>query len=341
MITKSEPTVQRPSAWQNALCHIIRDPAVLLERLQLPSNLLPKAEQAAQHFPLRVTESFLKRIKPGDVQDPLLRQILPLGDEITHLTEGLSDPVGDLNSMVSPGLLHKYHGRALLVMTAACAIHCRYCFRRHFPYGQANPAQSYWPATLAYLRQHPEIHEIILSGGDPLSLTDERLSQMQDKLASIKHIRTLRIHTRLPVVLPERVDDRLLNWLSQSPFQVVMVLHINHANEIDESVTTSLTKLRHTGATLLNQSVLLRGVNDDAETLIRLSHALFNCGILPYYLHQFDQVAGAQHFAVDKSHGLAIMAQLKAQLPGYLVPRYVEEIPGHAAKSSIQCETAN
>jgi EF-P beta-lysylation protein EpmB len=335
MISKTAHTWQHPASWQTALAQAIRDPAVLLQHLALPMDLLPAAQAAARQFPLRVPHSYAQRIRPADPNDPLLRQVLPLAEECMLESDGKTDPVGDLHAMPSPGLLHKYHGRALLVTSGACAIHCRYCFRRHFPYASANPLHQHRQTTLDYLRAHPEINELILSGGDPLSLPDSQLAGWVRECETIPHLQTLRLHTRLPVVVPERVDSGLCTWLSQTRLAKVIVLHINHPQEIDADVTAAVQALRQCGATLLNQSVLLRGVNDAAETLIQLSQALFAMGVLPYYLHQFDPVRGAMHFAVPKAEGLALMTQLKARLPGYLVPRYVQEIPGMAAKYSL------
>jgi EF-P beta-lysylation protein EpmB len=331
MISKTATSWQHPAAWQTALAQAVRDPAQLLQQLALPMDLLPAALAAARRFPLRVPRSYVQRIKPGDPHDPLLRQVLPLAAECAS-TPGLTDPVGDLAAMPSPGLLHKYQGRALLVTTGACAIHCRYCFRRHFPYASANPLHQHRQSTLDYLRRHPDINELILSGGDPLSLADRQLAEWVSAVEAIPHILTLRLHTRLPVVLPERVTAELCDWLAATRLAKVIVLHINHPQEIDAEVGQAIQRLRACGATLLNQSVLLRGVNDQVATLAALSQALFAQGVLPYYLHQFDPVQGAMHFAVPIAEGQTLVAGLRASLPGYLVPRYVQEIPGMAAK---------
>jgi len=335
MISKTATSWQHRASWQTALAQAIRDPAQLLQQLDLPMALLPAAQAAARQFPLRVPHSYLQRIRPADPNDPLLRQVLPLAAELDGNPAGLTDPVGDLAAMSSPGLLHKYHGRALLVATGACAIHCRYCFRRHFPYADGNPLHQHRRATLDYLRAHPDVNELILSGGDPLSLPDSQLAGLIRECEDIPHLRTLRLHTRLPVVLPERVDTKLCEWLTTTRLAKVIVLHINHPQEIDQDVILAIEALRRSGATLLNQSVLLRGVNDTAETLIRLSQALFTAGVLPYYLHQFDPVQGAMHFAVPLSEGRALLDRIRASLPGYLVPRYVQEIPGMAAKYPV------
>ncbi|MBI1422837.1 MAG: EF-P beta-lysylation protein EpmB [Gammaproteobacteria bacterium] len=335
MISKTAQSWQHPVSWQTALAQAIRDPAELLQRLSLPLDLLPAAQAAARLFPLRVPHSYLQRIQPGDPDDPLLRQVLPLAEECALTDEGVADPVGDLNAMASPGLLHKYHGRALLVTTGACAIHCRYCFRRHFPYASSNPLHQHREATLAYLREHTQLNELILSGGDPLSLPDSQLAAWVRECESLPHLQILRLHTRLPVVLPERVDDALCQWLSATRFRTVIVLHINHPREIDTTVGRAIQALRDSGVTLLNQSVLLRGVNDSVATLAELSQTLFAHGVLPYYLHQFDPVQGAMHFAVPLGEGQAMVAALRTRLPGYLVPKYVQEIPGMAAKYPV------
>ncbi|MBI3560220.1 MAG: EF-P beta-lysylation protein EpmB [Gammaproteobacteria bacterium] len=332
MISETVWAWQRPVAWQQAVAAAVRDPALLLERLQLPKHLLPAALAAAQDFPLRVPEAFIARMVPGDIHDPLLRQVLPLGDELLLSQEYTTDPVGDQDAMVVPGLVHKYHGRVLLIMTGACAVHCRYCFRRHFPYGQANPLASHWHDALATIAGDTSIHEVILSGGDPLSLSDERLHQCIQDLTAIPHLTRLRIHTRLPVVIPQRITPALVALLSHSRLRPVVVLHINHPNELDTHLTDALTGFMQHHITLLNQAVLLRGVNDRVDTLVLLSERLFSAGIMPYYLHQLDKVQGAAHFLVTPSRARELYRQLTAQLPGYLLPRLVQEIPGMAAK---------
>lgn len=331
MIPVTRPLRQTP-AWQAALAQSITDPAELLAAVGLDLALLPAARAAARLFPLRVPRGFVARMGRGDPADPLLRQVLPLHAEFEEAPEHGPDPVGDLAAMVAPGVLHKYQGRVLLTATGACAVHCRYCFRRHFPYAEANAAADHWRQALSRIAEDSSVSEVILSGGDPLMLSDRRLADLTAELATLPHVRRLRIHTRLPVVLPERVDDGLLRWLAGARFQTVVVLHANHPHEIDDSVRHAMMRLRQIGVTLLNQSVLLRGVNDDAGTLARLSEALFDGGVLPYYLHMLDKVRGAAHFGVDDAQAQAMMAQLRARLPGYLVPRLVRELPGADAK---------
>ncbi|MGH8121960.1 MAG: KamA family radical SAM protein, partial [Rudaea sp.] len=238
------------------------------------------------------------------------------------------DAVGDLAARAANGVLHKYEGRALLIATGSCAVHCRYCFRRHFPYAEETAAANRWHEAVEHLRADTSIGEAILSGGDPLSLATSKLAELTDTLATIPHLVRLRIHTRLPVVLPERVDDELLRWLAGVPWPVAIVLHANHANELDADVADACSRLRATGAILLNQSVLLRGVNDSAGALATLSQRLFACGVLPYYLHQLDQVAGVAHFAVDDRRAGELIDDLRARLPGYLLPRLVREVAG-------------
>jgi EF-P beta-lysylation protein EpmB len=323
------------SSWQRALASAVRDPRTLLERLRLDASLLPGAERAAQLFPLRVTESFIARMRAGDPDDPLLRQVLPLDAELTAAPGFLTDPVGDGQALVAGGVLHKYHGRALLVSTGACAVHCRYCFRRHFPYSDANASADGWEAALDYLRHHAEITELILSGGDPLTLSDRRLGHLAEALAELPHLRRLRVHSRLPVVLPERVDDALLAWLAGTRLQPVMVIHANHGNEIDDQVAAAVARLRARRVQVFNQAVLMRGVNDSVDALADLSERLAAADVVPYYLHLLDRVQGAAHFEVAEPEALRLHAALAARLPGYLVPRLVREEPGAPGKTRI------
>ena len=331
MIPRTRLLRQAPD-WQGELAQVITDPAELLAMLELDPELLPAARRAAGEFALRVPRGFVARMRKGDAHDPLLRQVLPLVAECEAAPGFGDDPVGDRAAMTVPGVLHKYAGRALLTVTGACAVHCRYCFRRHFPYADANPAAGQWREALEYLRADGSIHEAILSGGDPLTLSDRRLGEFVTQLAGIPHIERLRIHTRLPVVLPERVTVELLDWLGATRLKPILVVHANHAQEIDDTVRAALLRLREAGVTLLNQSVLLRGVNDSAEALTELSLALFDAGALPYYLHALDRVRGAAHFEVDEAATCVIMAELNARLPGYLVPRLVREVAGAPAK---------
>jgi len=329
------PVLRQVPAWQSALAHAIRDPAELLAAVGLGREWLPAAQAAARLFPLRVPRGFVRRIRQNDPHDPLLRQVLPLAEECLVVEGFADDPVGDHAAMVAPGVLHKYEGRVLLTVTGACAVHCRYCFRRHFPYAEANPAVDHWREALKYIAADHSISEVILSGGDPLTLADSRLAGLARELAAIPHVRRLRLHTRLPIVLPERVDDELLHWLGGAGLKTVMVVHANHANEIDASVHAALARLRRADIELLNQSVLLRGVNDNVDALARLSETLFAAGVLPYYLHQLDKVQGAAHFEVREETARRLMAALQQRLPGYLVPRLVREISGAPGKVAL------
>ena len=328
------PVLRQVPVWQSVLARAITDPAELLALLGLGPEWLPAARAAARLFPLRVPRGFVARMRPRDPHDPLLRQVLPLAEECLAVEGFGVDPVGDLSAMVVPGVLHKYHGRVLLTATGACAVHCRYCFRRHFPYADANPVADQWRQALDYIAGDESIAEVILSGGDPLSLSDRRLAELTRRLEAIPHLRRLRLHTRLPIVLPERVNDELSDWLGATRLKTAVVVHANHANEIDASVIAALARLKASGAELLNQSVLLHGVNDSSEALTALSEILFEAGVLPYYLHWLDKVQGAAHFEVKEHEALRLMAELNRRLPGYLVPRLVREIPGAPGKVS-------
>ena len=331
MIPRS-PGSQQLARWQTLLGQSITDPGELLRELELPQHLLPAARRASAGFRLKVPHGFVRRMRRGDPEDPLLRQVLPVAEELERTSGYSLDPLNEQQSMPAPGVLHKYHGRVLLTLTGACAVHCRYCFRRHYPYSDANAARANAQGAIDYLQRHPEVTEIILSGGDPLSLADNRLQSLVARLTSIRHLKRLRIHSRLPVVLPERVDQELLDWMSTPRFEVVLVIHCNHANEIDVQVRNAMHQLRAAGVTLLNQSVLLRGVNDRLDVLLELSERLFDAGVLPYYLHQLDPVQGAAHFAVSPDTGRRLVDAMRGRLPGYLVPRLVREDPGQPSK---------
>lgn len=324
--------------WRRHLADAVRDLDELLALLDLDSEMIgiDATARAGRRFPLRVPRGFVARMQRGDPDDPLLRQVLPVAAEDDEVAGFTTNPVGELGLVRGDGLLSKYHGRALLVTTGACAVHCRYCFRRHFPYGDGGPDGGELSAAVTALSEDPTVEEIILSGGDPLVLSDRRLAVLVERLAGVPRIRRLRIHTRMPVVLPERVDESLVEWLAACPVQVVVVIHANHANEIDASVARALSVLDGAGVTLLNQAVLLRGVNDSSETLAELSKRLFDCGVLPYYLHLLDRVAGAAHFEVDEARALEIMESLQARLPGYLVPKLVREVERAPSKITVK-----
>lgn len=325
----------QPARWQLLWREAVSDPRELLRLLDLEhaaETLLPNADTG---FPLRVPRGFVARMRRGDAFDPLLLQVLPSAAELGEVPGFTRDAVGDLAARATGGVLHKYTGRALLIATGSCAVHCRYCFRRHFPYADETAAANRWEAALAHLRADDSIDEVILSGGDPLSLATHKLAELGHALVRITHVRRLRIHTRLPIVLPERVDAELTQWLGTLGLPCVVVLHANHANEIDASVRAACARLRGAGATLLNQSVLLAGINDNAGALCDLSERLFEAGVLPYYLHQLDRVAGAAHFEVGDAQALALAEAVRARLPGYLVPRLVREVAGESSKRPL------
>jgi EF-P beta-lysylation protein EpmB len=325
----------RSRSWQQAYAESITDPAELLRRLNLGTEWLAAAEAAAARFALRVPESFLARIEPGNIDDPLLRQVLPLGAELDDQPGYSSDPIDEAAARRAPGLLHKYAHRALLITTGACALHCRYCFRRDYPYAEESGDGARWQQAIETVVGDHSIREVILSGGDPLSLSTARLQSLTRSLAAAPHVRELRIHTRNAVVLPERVDAALLEWLRSLPFRVTVVLHVNHAQELTGDAPAAIAALRGTGALLLNQTVLLKGVNDAASTLIDLSRRLHELGVLPYYLHLQDRVNGTAHFEVPESRGIELIDALARELPGFLVPRLVREVPGEEAKVVI------
>ncbi len=303
----------------------------LLDRLGLDAD----AGVITPDFPLRAPHAFVDRIRPAAPDDPLLRQILPTPAEFMAVAGYTTDPVGDLASTIAPGVLKKYAGRALLIVTGACAIHCRYCFRRAYPYASGSIRQRDFSAALAALTADSTIEEIILSGGDPLMLSNDRLAPLITALSGIDHIRRIRIHTRIPVVMPDRIDTGLLELIEACPLPVTVVIHCNHENEIDAVVAAKIRALRSRTAFVLNQSVLLRGINDSVESLTALSLRLFDIGVLPYYLHQLDPVAGAAHFQVDDRLATELITAVAARLPGYLVPRLVREIPGADAKTPL------
>ena len=330
-----QPAALVPVRWQQALREAVRDPRELLDLLGL-DRLAPRlSDEAMVQFPLRVPRGFVARMRRGDPRDPLLRQVLPLDDEMRPMPGFGLDAVGDGAAKTAPGVIQKYRGRALLVATGSCAIHCRYCFRRHFPYAEETAARDGWRDAVDLIRQDASIEEVLLSGGDPLSLSNGKLAELTGALADIPHLRRLRIHSRLPIVVPERVDDGLMGWLSTLPWPVTLVVHANHANEFDGTVDAALGRLRAAGVHLLNQAVLLRGVNDSVDALGALSERGFAAGVLPYYLHQLDRVAGVAHFEVDDAHARALHAGLAARLSGYLVPRLVREIPGDTGKRPL------
>lgn len=319
--------------WQQVLAQGFSSAPELLDFLQLPSSLA--SHLAEKQFKTRVPRGFAARMQPGNPYDPLLLQVLATGKELEEHVGFSQDPLQEKSANPVQGLIHKYHGRVLLTLTGACAINCRYCFRRHFPYSDNNPKRDGWRGVIQYIAQDPSITEVILSGGDPLLAKDRDLDLLFSQLSTIAHLKVLRIHTRIPVVLPERIDANLLALLTSSPLQKIVVLHSNHAQELSADVKDACTRLTQAGCILLNQSVLLAGVNDDASILSALSHRLLACGILPYYLHVLDKVAGAAHFDLSLTKAKQIYKTLQGILPGYLLPRLACEIAGEHSKTLI------
>jgi len=329
------PGEGQPS-WRAELRRAVRDPQELCRRLELPAELADRAVDGAGQFPVFVPPSYLARIRPGDPLDPLLRQVLPVAEETAPAPGFLRDPVGDAAATIQPGVLQKYYGRALLITTGACAVHCRYCFRRHFPYQEAPQGSAAWDHALAAIRADASIAEVILSGGDPLMLVDRQLAELAERIAAIAHVQRLRIHTRLPIMIPSRVNKALLSWLTGSRLTPLVVVHANHAQELDAEVAAAVHRLRGAGVLVLNQAVLLRGVNDSVDAQLALSRRLIEMGVVPYYLHQLDRVAGAAHFEVPIADGRQMVRLLRTRLPGYAVPSYVQEVPGATSKVVLQ-----
>ena len=322
--------------WHHELASAFTDPALLLAELGLEPREVPGLDAAAAGFGMRVPRGYAALMERGNPQDPLLRQVLPLLAEQQVVAGYGTDPVGDGAADLGHGLLQKYAGRALLLACGACAVHCRYCFRRHFEHHASDGETDRHDAAIARIAADDSLSEIILSGGDPLMLDDARLGSLVERLAAIGHLRRLRIHSRLPVVLPSRVSERLCDLLGAQRLTPVMVIHANHPHELGVDSERALQRLARAGVTLLNQSVLLRGVNDDADTLASLSSRLLACGVLPYYLHQLDRVQGAAHFEVEDNRAKRLLATLRERCPGYLVPRLVRERPGATAKMSME-----
>jgi EF-P beta-lysylation protein EpmB len=319
--------------WKTELSHSISSTSELLSRLGLNVQDLSERQQAARDFPLKVPESFVARMNYGDPEDPLLTQVLPCATELRDDNAYSPDPLEESKYNQVPGIVHKYRNRVLLIVSPNCAINCRYCFRRHFPYEENRQSKQQWQQALDYIRSREEINEVIYSGGDPLAANDQFLSWLTERIAAIRHIKRLRIHSRLPVVIPSRVDNRLLDWLVGTRFKPIVVLHINHAQEIDQSLQTAAQRLLDQGIQVLNQAVLLRGVNDNAPSLVSLSERLFESGVMPYYLHLLDPVAGASHFDIPEQQAQDLYRQMQAQLPGYLVPKLVRDKPGEPSKT--------
>ncbi|CZH49344.1 L-lysine 2%2C3-aminomutase [Legionella pneumophila] len=319
-------------SWQKILAQGFTSTTDLLDFLELPrseGNLF-----AEKQFPSRIPLGFAKRMQKGNPKDPLLLQVLAKEDELSEADDYVIDPLSESNTLIK-GLLHKYHGRVLLTLTGVCAVNCRYCFRRHFPYQANNPGRRGWKEVCAYIANDSSITEVILSGGDPLLAANLVLEELLQSLEEISHIHTLRIHTRIPIVLPERIDKGLLDLLTNTRFKKVIVVHCNHPQELDESVLRACSDLKKAACYLLNQSVLLAGINDDAGILSKLSHALFDYGIMPYYLHLLDKVKGSAHFDMPLPRAQSIYHQLQSLVPGYLLPRLAREEPGRSSKTLL------
>lgn len=332
IITRKAESVEQN--WLEQLANGISDPEVLLKQLDIDPTPWREGFQARQLFSQRVPQNFVDRMEKGNPFDPLLRQVLPLSEEFDVHPGYSNDPLEEQNNSI-PGLLHKYHNRALMIVKGGCAINCRYCFRRHFPYQDNKGSKAVWQQGLDYIRQHHEIDEVILSGGDPLMAKDNELTWLIDQIGAIDHVKRLRIHSRLPVVIPARITPALCEMLVNTHLQVILVTHINHANEINQELRDGLHKLKHLGVTLLNQGVMLKKVNDSVNAQLALSLALFEAGIMPYYMHVLDKVQGAAHFFVSDQRAKAIMTGVLEQTSGYLVPKLSREIGGRASKTPL------
>ncbi|MDN3653710.1 EF-P beta-lysylation protein EpmB [Thalassotalea ponticola] len=332
IITRIEDNVH--SFWEKELANVVTDPKQLLSMLNIDEKQYRSHFNARKLFPVRVPRPFIAKMQCGKIDDPLLRQVMPSSEEFVDVEGFISDPLEEHNT-VAEGLLHKYHNRVLMIVKAGCAVNCRYCFRRHFPYQDNSPNKQRWQPALDYISAHDELNEVIFSGGDPLMAKDSHLQWLVDKVSDVSHIKRLRIHTRLPVVIPKRINQALLDTLSQTRLQVVMVLHINHSNELCDDLAQAVAQLRQHNVLVLNQSVLLKGVNDDSAVLCELSERLFDIGVIPYYLHLLDPVKGAAHFNVELSAATTIAKQMMANLPGFLMPKVVQELAGEANKTPI------
>jgi L-lysine 2,3-aminomutase len=330
----------KKTSWQQALAEAFTQIEDLCRHLKLDTNTLPLLANFKQ-FPLRVPRGFVACMETGNPNDPLLRQILPLQAELEDYPGYTHDPVGDLNAVAAAGVIHKYQGRVLFIVTGGCAVHCRYCFRRNFPYQELQLSTQKTQQAIEFIAARPDISEIILSGGDPLLLNDEKLAHLFQQLANIPHLKRIRIHSRIPIVLPERITPALLNIFATSKQKLVLVIHANHRNELSHAVAAGCALLKQHNITLLNQSVLLKDVNDNAPALIQLSEQLFAIGVLPYYLHLLDKASGVGHFEIAENQALEIIQHMQRNLPGYLVPKLVKEVAGAAYKITISGKAEN
>ncbi len=333
-LTDISPTPASDS-WNHVLAGATKDIKSLLAQLDIPLSDLNQRQQACIDFPLLVPQPFIDKMEKGNANDPLLLQVLPQGAELETAEGFINDPLAEKHSNLQKGLIHKYHGRVLVLLSTGCAVNCRYCFRRHFPYQENRLGRRDWQGILDYIAQDASIEELILSGGDPLMLNDQQLEKFIQQAQTIPHLTRLRIHTRLPVVIPQRITDHLLKILQSSRLDCAIVLHINHSQELDSQLLAACSKLRQANITLLNQAVLLRGVNDNLSAQVALSKRLFNAGILPYYLHLLDKVTGAHHFDICEKNAQLLYQQLLLKLPGYLVPKLVREESGKGSKTPV------
>jgi EF-P beta-lysylation protein EpmB len=334
MIPRTEPRWQTET-WQQSLQNVVRDVHELCQLVEINPNQLPISELAQQQFSFKVPRSFVARMEKGNPTDPLLLQVLPQIAETVEQLGFVQDPLAERNSNPVPGLIHKYHGRVLLIISGGCAINCRYCFRRHFPYKENNPSREQWQQAINYIAADTSITEVIFSGGDPLVATDKQLEELIQQLAQISHLKRLRIHTRLPIVIPSRITERFIDCLTQTRLEPVIVLHSNHARELSDEVALAMQALRQKGIVLLNQSVLLAGINDTLDAQKALSERLFSVGILPYYLHVLDKIDGGAHFDSSETSALSLIESLRHCLPGYLVPKLVREEADMKSKTPL------
>ncbi len=327
--------IQLQENWQRQIAEAVTSPTELGELLNLPTSWVKQHSAARTLFPMRVPRHFVNLMEPGNPRDPLLLQVMPHAEEFVEVTGFTKDPLIESEATSASGMLHKYHSRVLLIFRGGCAINCRYCFRRHFPYQDHHLSQEKWATIEQYITAHPEVNEVILSGGDPLMASDAQIIKAAKRLAKLPQIKRLRIHSRLPIVIPDRLTEELATALKATGLQIILVVHANHPQEISVQLKRRIAVWQQKGITLLNQSVLLAGVNDNADILAELSEALFSAGILPYYLHQLDKVAGAAHFEVSDKQALTIQSELLKILPGFLMPKLVREIGGEASKTPL------
>jgi len=322
------------TSWQKELANVVTDPQTLLSLLKIDAQQYKDHFIARKLFPVRVPKPFISRMEKGNINDPLLKQVMPLSDEFIDIAGYNSDPLEE-HDTVAEGLLHKYKHRVLMIVKAGCAVNCRYCFRRHFPYADNSPNKTRWQNALDYIQANDEIHEVIFSGGDPLMASDEHLRWLIEQIEAIPHVTRLRLHTRLPVVIPQRITPELVAMLAHSRLKATIVFHINHANELDQHFIDAIEPLKVQRIPLFNQSVLLKGINDNVTDLANLCERTFDNGIQPYYLHVLDKVQGASHFDISDEQAVKLMQSLAATLPGYLVPKLVREIAGEPNKTLL------